>query len=175
MIQRPEKHEYREYFQRYIDLVPEGDLNRIFDDNTEMLTSLFLNMPDTLHEFRYADGKWTPKEMLMHIIDTERVFSYRMLVAARQDTETKLFSMNENAYADNMHITGRSMQSLIEEFAAVRKSTGMLLFNLTDEQTRLLADAITYKVSPRALGYMTVGHAIHHMRILQERYMDKAL
>jgi len=173
MIQRPENNEYKSYFQRYVDLVQEGHFEDIFKQNTEEMIAVFSHIPSDLHTYRYAEGKWTIKDMLMHIIDTERVFSYRMLVAARHDIETQLYSMNENFYAANMHTETRSMESLIEEFKAVRKSTEMLLLNLSDEQSRFLANAMSYQVSARALGYITVGHAMHHMNILKERYLSQ--
>jgi hypothetical protein len=110
--------------------------------------------------------------MLMHIIDTERVFSYRMLVAARGDGETPLHRMEEDAYAANVDVSSRSMESLLDEFKVVRKSIEYLLVNISEEKSRFLANAITYKVTARALAYITIGHASHHMNILRERYLS---
>jgi uncharacterized damage-inducible protein DinB len=174
MIQRPTVNEYNTYFQRYIDLVPEGELPALFDRNTHETISLFSHLPSNLHNFRYAEGKWTVKEMLMHIIDTERVFSYRMLVAARGDAATPLHKMEENLYAAHVDVSQRSLPSLLEEFSVVRKSMKFLIDNLSDEQSMFLADAITYKVSARALAFITVGHAMHHMNVLNERYVGKS-
>jgi hypothetical protein len=172
MLQRPENTEYNAYFQRYIDLVPVGNFNELYHDNTEGLVTLFSTIPIDLHGFRYAEGKWTAKDMLMHIIDTERVFSYRMLVAARGDGETPLHRMEEDAYAANVDVSSRSMESLLDEFKVVRKSIEYLLVNISEEKSRFLANAITYKVTARALAYITIGHASHHMNILRERYLS---
>mgnify|MGYP000011628944 FL=1 len=173
MIRKPETTEYNAYFQRYVDLVLPGvPFEELFRNNTEEVVSLFGHTPGTLHDFRYAEDKWTVKQMLMHIIDTERVFSYRMLVAARQDPETPLHRMNENFYASHADVSNRSMEDLLEEFRTVRKAMEFLFTSLTDEQSRFMANAVTYKVTARALAWITVGHASHHMNILKERYLS---
>lgn len=172
MIQAPGPNEYKSYFQRYIDLVPQGDFETIFNANTSELIAAFEAIPASMHDFRYAEGKWSVKQMLMHIIDTERVFSYRMLVAGRMDTTTRLYSMDENAYADQADVSGRSLESLIEEFTLVRTSMQMLLFSLDEAHNSFLAQAADSQISARALGYISVGHAKHHLNVLKERYLS---
>jgi uncharacterized damage-inducible protein DinB len=172
MIQAPEKNEYSAYFQRYIDLVPAGDYWSLLDKNTEILNGIFGAIPEARHDFHYAEGKWSVKEMLMHIIDTERVFSYRMLVGGRGDEKTVLYPMDPDGYAATADVSSRSVADLLEEFKTVRASTRFLLKGLDQAQLAFLANGVTHPVSARALAYITIGHAMHHIGILEERYLD---
>lgn len=170
-MQRPAVTEYLPYFQRYIDLVPEGDFLTLFRDNKEKTTRFFESIPADKHDYRYADGKWTIKEVLMHIIDTERVMSYRAFVAARADDTTVLHPMDENKYAANADVSGRSLVSIIAEFNAVRSATLTLYDHLTDAQSRFMAKGETHPVTARAIGYIMIGHIEHHFRVITEKYL----
>jgi len=170
-MQRPLPDEHNPYFANYIDLVEEGDFFELLKKNTEETIAFFGSLPPEKHDYRYAEGKWSLKEMLLHITDTERVFAYRALVAGRGDNVTILYSMDENMYAANGHVTNRTMADLVEEFAAVRIASEKLLANLTEEQTYFLAQQKPYPVSARALGYVMIGHIMHHIRLAKERYL----
>ncbi|MES2701671.1 MAG: DinB family protein [Bacteroidota bacterium] len=170
-MQKPLPHEYNPYFQNYINLVGEGTFAELLDANTQAAIDLLSNIPEEKHNYQYAPGKWTVKEVLMHLIDTERVMSYRALVAARGDSHTPLHPMDENAYAASVDVTGRSMESLLTEFNAVRTATSLLLNNLTDAQSMLTGNAITHIFTLRSLGYIMIGHVQHHLNVLEERYL----
>ena len=109
--------------------------------------------------------------MLHHLIDAERVFTYRALVGARGDNEQQLQSFDENNYVKNSHAHLRSMDSLFEEFKAVRRASEMLFENITAEQGKFMAKGATHPITPRALGYIMIGHIEHHIKVIKERYL----
>jgi uncharacterized damage-inducible protein DinB len=170
-MQRPQTAEYIPYYQKYIDLIPEGSFEALLRENTENTIAFFKTIPPEKHNYRYTPDKWTVKDVLMHINDTERGMSFRALVAARGDSEMPLCIMDENLYASNVDLTNRSLESIIEEFAAVRRATELLLNNITEEQTTWTAKIAGNKVTPRALGYMMLGHVVHHVNLIKERYL----
>lgn len=171
-MQKPATTEYNPYFQRYIDLTEEGDYMEMLRKNTADTASYFSAIPADKHEYRYAEGKWTPKEVLMHLMDTERVFNYRALVAARGDSETPLHKMDPDLYVKGVDVSGRSMESLLIEFLAVRSATELLYANMTGEQSARVGNNIAFPITPRALGYIIIGHIHHHINILNERYLN---
>ncbi len=170
-MNRPEKTEYNPYFQNYIDLVEVGDFHTVFDNNTKHTVDFFSKIPTAQHHYRYAPNKWTIKEVLMHIIDTERVFAYRTLVCLRGDNQTPLHSMDDNLYASNVDVTSRTMEDLIEEFKIVRSNSNLLFQHVTEEQSKFLGNGVTHPFSARALGLIMMGHILHHINIINERYL----
>src|SRR6188508_1182312 len=104
-IDRPEPGEYNPYFQHYLDLVPPGKFATLFPDHTMELIAAIKQIPYEKENFAYANGKWSIKQMLQHLTDTDRIFSYRALVASRGDEKTMLFSMDENQYAANADVS----------------------------------------------------------------------
>jgi len=168
-MQRPEVNEYHPGYQKYFDLVPGNDFLVLLDLNTKETIDFFKNRPPEKHDYRYAEGKWTIKEVLMHIIDTERVFAYRALAAARGD-ETPVYRMDEELYARNVDVTDRTLADLISELAAVRTTTRFLFEHVTDEQSRRVCNIVTHPMSTRAIGYFMLGHAVHHTTVVKERY-----
>jgi uncharacterized damage-inducible protein DinB len=170
-MKRPESHEYDPYCQHYIDLVPQGEFWTLWEQNTFQMRHLFGNLPQEKHDLSYAEGKWTPKQMLQHIIDTERIFSYRALVISRGDTTTHLPSFDENSFAQHANVSDRTMTSLLDEFLSVRYAAKMLFQNMSETDSRSLGKGPSYPVSPRALAYMLIGHGIHHINVVNERYL----
>jgi hypothetical protein len=170
-MNRPEKIEYNPYFQNYIDLVEAGDFHLVFSRNTHNTIKFFGEIPKDKHDYKYADNKWTIKEVLMHIIDTERVFAYRTLVCLRGDNTTPLHSMDDNLYASNIDVTARTMESLIQEFEVVRSNSALLFENVTEVQSKFFGNGVTHNFSARALGLIMMGHILHHIKIITERYL----
>lgn len=170
-MQKPLQEEYKPYFKQYIDLVPDGNFIDLFRQNSADTIKFFESIPTDKHNYCYIENKWTVKEILMHIIDTERVMSYRSLVAIRGDDKTPLHNMDENMYAANVDVTNRTMDNLVSEFKAVRSSTEKLFENVTEEQSKFMADGVTHPVTARALGYVMIGHIKHHIRVIKERYL----
>lgn len=170
-MQKPLADEYATGYQKYFDLVAAGDYLSLLKLNSLETTSFFETVPVEKLNYRYAEGKWTVKEVLMHIIDTERVFSYRGLVAARGDSTTPHYRMDEELYASNVDVSHRNWESLIAEFKAVRTATEHLFENLTDAQSKLRCNIVTHPMTARAIGYFLIGHVRHHLNVIEERYI----
>lgn len=170
-MQRPSADEYHENYQKYFDLVPEGAYLDLLAQNSKDTVRFFEAIPRDKLDYKYAPGKWTIKELLMHVIDTERVFSYRALVAARGDSATPHYRMDEELYARHVDVSDRTLQSLIAEFQAVRSSTEKLFENLTEAQSKSRCNVVTHPMTARALGYFIIGHVQHHRKIIEERYL----
>jgi uncharacterized damage-inducible protein DinB len=170
-MRRPEPTEYHPAYQKYFDLIPSGDYENVLAQNTSEAVRFFDTIPPQKHDHRYAERKWTIKEVLMHIIDTERVFAYRALAAARGDA-TPMYRMDEELYASNVDVSSRTMEDLISEFKTVRHGTEILFKNMTDEQSRRLCNVITHPMSARAIGYFMIGHVLHHIGVVRVRYLE---
>lgn len=171
IIKKPNSGEYKPTFQKYIDLVGDENFLEALEKNKRETIQLFKNIPEEKHNYRYAEKKWTIKEVLMHIIDTERGFSFRTLVCARGDGQMPLHVLDENLYAAHVDVTGRSMESLLKEFETVRNSITFLFENLTESQSLFRGNYITHPTTTRAWAYITIGHVKHHNNILKERYL----
>lgn len=162
--------EYNPYYKSYIDKV--GDLNLIegLKSSLKKTEHFFDSIPDDKLEYTYADGKWTIKEIIQHLIDTEIVFSYRALRFARND-KTELPGFDENAYAQTSFANNKKLNELIEHYAAVRKSTIALFSNFDTETLSRIGNASGSNMSVRALGFVIIGHETHHCNIIRERYL----
>ena len=169
-MQKPLTDEYADGYQKYFNLVPEGEYLSLLRQNSIDTIAFFESISNEKLDYRYAEDKWTVKEVFMHIIDTERVFSYRGLVAARGDSSPH-YRMDEELYARNVAVSRRSLQSLISEFKAVRDSTEQLFEHLTDEQSRRSCNIATHPMTARAIGYFIIGHVLHHVNVVKERYL----
>lgn len=170
-MQRPSSDEYGTGYEKYLSLVADGDYLTLLKQNSIEIVNYFAAMPEEELHYKYAEGKWTVKEVFMHIIDTERVFSYRGLVAARGDSAPQ-YRMDEELYASNVDVSQRTLQSLISEFNAVRASTEHLYAHLTDSQSKLQCNIVTHQMTARAIGYFLIGHIKHHLNIINERYLN---
>ncbi len=167
---KPSPTTYPEYFQRYINQVKEDDLKLAFKNQMPAAEIFFQSISEEFSKKKYAEDKWTIKEVLQHIIDAERVFSYRALCFARKEQHI-LPSFDENGYALNSNANNRDWSELIEEFVATRKSTEYLFNSFTDDALNTIGKASDYTISVSAVGFVTVGHVTHHIRIIQERYI----
>ena len=161
---------YPPYFNNYISMVENEELSFILEKQMKEASELFNSIPEDKWSYKYAENKWTVKEVLQHIIDTERVFSFRALVFARKDPNT-FPSFNENEYAKNSVADNRNPKDLIEEFLAVRKSSELLFKSFSEMQLKTVGKASSYEMSVKAIGYMIAGHFQHHVNILKERYL----
>jgi len=167
---RPDLSRVPEFYHNYIKQVPQDELNEAFRMQTPISTEFFRKIPSDKIDFAYAEGKWTVKEVLQHIIDAERVFSYRSLRFARKDP-TPLPGFDENLFAQNAKADKRSWNDLREEFEAVRKSTEWLYRSFDREQ--LDASGVSNHASNYVLafGYISIGHVLHHINMIRERYL----
>lgn len=169
MIARPQSDEYNPYYSTYISKVPDGNVIELLRRLKDSTYQVFSDMSADKAGFAYDVGKWTVREVLGHIIDTERTFAYRLFCFSRETVE--LPSMDQNIYVANSSSNNRSMQSLAAEYRATRESNIYLIESLTDEQLGRSGIASGNEVSVRALVYMLVGHELHHLNVLKERYL----
>jgi hypothetical protein len=170
LLQRPLPAEYNPYFQRYLDLVPDGEFEVLFPEQTKKFVEVLSNVPSHSESSSYAPGKWNLKELVQHIIDTDRVFNYRALVAARGDSKTSLCSMDENLYAANASVANRSLPELLHELQVVRESFFIMLRSFDESQSKIIAFAENHPLTARAMGFISIGHLLHHLNVLRERY-----
>jgi uncharacterized damage-inducible protein DinB len=166
------KNEYTPYFEQYLQLVSnEGkSIIEYLIDSQKKFESLLRNLPLEKHNFSYAEGKWTMKELIQHIIDTERIFSYRALCFARNDS-TSLPGFDQDVFVENDNANDRDYYDLLDEMAVLRKSSVQLYKSFSDEALLRIGVASENKMSVRALGYLFSGHQIHHLNIVKERYL----
>lgn len=162
--------EYAPYYQAYIDAFGNGDLLEEMEISIHEFIRFVQEVPLGKHDFRYAEGKWTLKDIIQHLIDAERVFSYRALRIARAD-QTPLPGFDENSYVPMAGADTRHLKSLLEEFAAVRHSTLLLFKSFSEAEMLRMGTASNVGVSVRAIGFIIVGHLRHHERIFKERYL----
>ena len=166
---RPEPQESLAYYHRYIEKVTNEPLDQQLTEQVRELEQLFDNVTDRAALSRYAEGKWSIKEILGHLSDVERIFGYRLLRIARGDT-TPMAGFDENAYVPTGRFDDRPLPMLLAEFRAVRQSTAALIEGLPADAWERRGVANNQSISARALAYVIVGHVTHHLRVLQERY-----
>jgi hypothetical protein len=166
---RPRGDEYAPYFERYIALVPEVDPLPILVAQSGILAGVSGSLPASKEHFRYAEGKWTIREVFGHLIDAERVFGYRSFCISRGES-APLPAFNEDSYVERSGYDARSVAELVREFTLVRESNLAFLSALTPEQWLRAGTASGKTISVRALPFIMAGHVRHHLKILQERY-----
>ena len=170
MTTRPEPNEFAPYYGPYIAQVPDGDiattLTRQFDATRTLLSSL----PEERGIYAYAPGKWSIKQLLGHVADSERVFAYRALRIGRND-KTPLPGYEQDDYVACGNFNARSLSSLLEEYTAVRNASVQLFTHFTEEEWNRRGTANNNEVTVRALAYIIAGHELHHAGILRTRYL----
>jgi len=167
---RPQTTEYAPYYGTYVMLVPEGDFLEILEAQLREMQELLAPVGEQQADFRYGPDKWSIKEILGHINDAERIFSYRMLRIARGD-ETPLPGFEQDDYVKTANSSGQKLSALLEEFVAIRRSTLALVRSLESSAWLRQGTASGKPVSVLALGFIIAGHVIHHQRILAKRYL----
>lgn len=170
MIQPPEASEYRPYYGKYISLVRGEDLTGILETQIRGSLALLRGISEEKSLHRYAPGKWSIKEVLGHLTDAERIFTYRALRFARNDT-TALPGFEQDPYVAAAGSDARPWSEMISEFEHVRRSTILFFRGVTPEAAMRSGMASEARVTVRALGYIIAGHELHHMGMLRERYL----
>lgn len=158
-------------FQVYIEKVSEDELLTAFSNQFPVITKLLSSITEEKSDYAYDTGKWTLKELLQHIIDTERIFNYRALCIARKESAS-LPGFDENDYAENSNGNSRKWNDLVDEFLAVRRSTEFLYKSFTDEMLKASGLSNNKSITVNSLGFTTVGHFYHHKKIIEERYLS---
>jgi DinB superfamily len=166
---RPEASEYAPFFHRYVASVPDGDVVELLRTGGRELIETIGRIPESRGGHRYGPDKWTIRQVIGHLIDAERIFTYRALRIARGD-RTPLAPFDENAYVRTAGSDGRTLADLARELECVREASVRLFESLPDGAWALSGIASEREISVRALAYITDGHARHHLQILRERY-----
>lgn len=174
MTKKPLSEEYPAYFEAYIDMVPEGNLIDVLFNQLDETTALLTNLEESQANYNYAPGKWTLKEVLGHISDTERIMSYRLLRFSRGD-QTPLPGYDEDEYVQQASFHSRSLDDLLKEFTAVRHATCALMQGLSVESWLRKGIANDKEISVRAIAYIIAGHELHHVKIIKERYLSRVV
>ena len=159
-----------EFFQHYINLVKEEDVAKAIRQNSNQFKKFLDKIPKKKIDYAYAEGKWTIKELLQHMIDAERVFTYRALTFSRKDG-TPLPGFDENNWAANALASQRNWPELVKEFKALRKATEWLFGSFSEDQLLATGTASGHPINALALGFICAGHVAHHMEVIRERYL----
>jgi hypothetical protein len=172
-INRPDETEYQSYYGRYVSLVTGDNVLTALGDQLSEMLALLRSVPESQGGFRYAADKWSIKELVGHMIDTERIFAYRALRFARND-KTPLPGYEQDDYIRNASFDASSLGDLAAEFESVRRATLFLFKHLDGEAWMRWGVASESEVSVRALAYIIAGHELHHVGILRDRYLSSA-
>ncbi len=163
--------EYAPYQEAYIKLVSdEWSLTEEMEVSLHNFIHFVREIPMDKYEYRYAEGKWTIKDIIQHLIDCERIFAYRALRIGRGDT-TPLPGFEENDYALSAQADRRSLQDLLNEFSMVRHANILMFKSFTKDDLMRTGSASGYTISVRAFGFLIIGHQLHHINVFQERYL----
>lgn len=167
---RPQPGDYGSFYENYVQKVQGNSLREAIERHAEELNSFYSSLPEAKADYRYEAGKWSLKDLLQHVIDTERIMSYRLLQVARKD-DTPLPGFDENTYALQANASSRSFETLKQEFLAVRKSTDLLIQSITDAQLNNAGTANAHRITALAIGFIIFGHMLHHKEVIETRYL----
>lgn len=171
IVERPSSAEYAQPFERYVSLVPDADVLAALERQTGELAGTLSGVRGEAERYRYAEGKWSVREVLGHVIDSERVFGYRALCVARGE-QASLPGFDENVYAANASFDDCPLDELLREFGQVRDGNLAFFRHLSGAAWLRSGVANAKTVSVRALAFIMVGHVRHHLGVLRERYLQ---
>jgi len=172
-INAVDRSEYADFYAGYLAQVdPEYTLVEELEISLHRLIHFVRDIPMDKFDYRYAEGKWTIKDILQHLLDSERVFAYRALCIARHD-QTAFAGFDEDFYVANAEANRRSIQDLLTEFTALRQANLCLFKSFSQEAMLRMGTASGHPVSVRALGFMIIGHQNHHLNVFQQRYLKE--
>lgn len=168
-MQPPQPHEYSPYYNTYIKHFPSGDVLSMFQTVHHQTQQILRDISKDKEDYAYEPGKWTIKQVVQHLIDAERVMAYRALRIGRGDT-TELAGYDENAFADAADVSKLRLADLAGEWHMLRLTTMQLFNRFSEAETLQMGKANGAEVSVRALAYIILGHEMHHIQVLKERY-----
>lgn len=169
VIARPQPGEYAPYYDRYISLIQDNDILTTLDQQRRQMVQLLSGLSEADGDFRYAPEKWSAKEVLGHVCDTERIFAYRALRISRGDA-TPIEGFEQDDYVKNGPFARRPIADAIEDYIAVRRATLSLVRSLEEAAWSRRGVANKNEVTVRAIAYLIAGHELHHRRILEQKY-----
>jgi uncharacterized damage-inducible protein DinB len=167
---KPQEGTYPGFYHTYISKVAEDNVIRAMENNLDAVRKCIAGIAPQKEDYAYAEGKWTVKQLVNHLTDTERIFAYRALRFARRD-EQMLASFEENDYAREADVSKRTLAGLLHEFDLVRQSSICLFKSFSEERLLLSGSTPAGRISVLALGFAISGHASHHLGVLKEKYL----
>lgn len=172
MIYKPARTEYTDAYQSYIDLVPSGDLCAILRSQGVRLREVFDTYHPTFCDYQYAPGKWTIRQVLMHLLNSERIMQFKAFVTLRNDSTTVLYHPDREWYLGHSNLENRTIADILAEFDVVRSATVLLFEKATPEQLNFIGQHAlpVHALSARAIGFAMAGHVLHHLQVVVERY-----
>jgi uncharacterized damage-inducible protein DinB len=168
-MSRPSEGDFGEFYRHYISLTSGNIPSELVSNHSNDIVEFISGIPEDKAGYAYAEGKWTIRQMLQHMLDTERIFVYRLIWIARGDGRP-LPGFDENAFAAAAPATHRKLEEIKEEFLFLRRSTDLLIESLTKEELDLRGEASGYPVTVNALCYIIFGHNLHHLQALKRLY-----
>lgn len=169
MNTRPLPSDYPEYYQRYVDAVTDDDVLEVLAEQVDTIMSMFTAMDEARTLYRYADGKWSVREVLGHILDSERIFGMRALCIARGEQQS-LPGFDENIYVVNALFDERPLESILDEWQALRIANLIMFQSFDDAAWSRVGTANNKSTTVNALAWIIAGHTTHHLNILRDRY-----
>ena len=169
---KPDLSSIPEFYRKYVEYVSEDNLIPALINSGNITLELMKSIPETSGDFRYAEDKWSIKELLIHMMDAERIFNYRALRFARNDA-TELPGFNENDYVPYSKADKRTLLNILQEYTNLRASTVDLFSSFDEEALDRVGTSNGSSMSVRAIGFVIAGHETHHRQILNERYFSK--
>ncbi len=170
-MKRPRKGEFAPFHDNYLKQVPaRGTAKSLLKSSFRDIQKMLGSLPEEMGDHTYEPGKWTIKQLILHMIDTERVFSYRIVSFMRGD-RIPLPGFNQDIWMEQVDVSNRSIKDLFKEWKAVRDNTLFLLQQCSEEQSKFIGKASNWDTSVRAFFFIIVGHQLHHVAVLRERYL----
>lgn len=170
-MKRPKKGEYAPFHESYLKVLPpRGTAQSLLKSTFKTAQQLLGSLPESMGDHTYAPGRWTIKQIIMHLIDFERVFAFRILSFIRAD-RVALPGFNQDFWMEEVDVSKRTIKDLLKEWKVVRDNTLFLLEQCTEQQSAFPGTASGWKVTPRALFFIIAGHQIHHFNVLREKYL----
>ncbi len=169
-IERPTDLDPNVYFTNYLNKAKGNDLIQELENSAQEIIDLLKQVSTEKETYRYAEGKWTIKQLIQHIVDAERIFAYRALRISRKDT-TSLPGYDEDLLAANDFTSELTLKQIIDDFVNVRRATITLFKNMNPEALDFAGEGNGFKLTPRYIGWIVIGHLTHHIDVLHERYL----
>ncbi|MEP3388799.1 MAG: DinB family protein [Reichenbachiella sp.] len=170
-ISKPNTNEYHKFFAGYVGQIGDHDVLEMIIKQKDEFLKFFKVIPGDRHNYAYAEGKWTIKQVLRHMIDAERMFGYRAMSIARGE-KAKLPGFDDHLYVEMADDSKNSMEDMLKEFETLREGHIQMISNFTIQATERMGNANGTDVSVRAIIYIIAGHVAHHKQIITERYLE---
>ncbi|MCX7798461.1 MAG: DinB family protein [Melioribacter sp.] len=167
---RPKENEYAPYYKQYIELILSDNIIEVLEEQLKFAENLFSKIDEAKSNYRYAEKKWSIKEVLGHLVDSERIFSCRALRVSRNDP-SHLVTFDENLFIAESSYSSIPFRDIIEEFLLLRKATILMFKGMSEEVMQRKGIINGMDITVRAIAYIIAGHTLHHFNVIQERYL----